>query len=95
MIRSAMVLAGALAFDLGVMVVAAQSADNANLTSCEASAGRSGGAACKGKHFPDALLLKIDRVNTADACKQKGGTVLTVSNLPMCRLPAPAVAHDR
>lgn len=35
------------------------------------------------------------RVNTVDACKHKGGTVLTVSNLPMCRLPAPAAAPDR
>lgn len=93
--RSAIILAGALAFDLGVVVVAARAAENANLTNCEVSAGRSSGGACNGKHFPDELLLKIDRVNTADACKQKGGTVLTVSNLPMCRLPAPAAAPDR
>lgn len=93
--RSAIILAGALAFDLGVVVVAARSAENTNLTNCEASAGRSGGGACKGKHFPDELLLKIDRVNTADACKHKGGTVLTVSNLPVCQLPAPAAASDR
>ena len=93
--KSALILAGALAFDLGVVVVAAQAAEIADPTKCEAGAPGARGGACKGKHFPDALLLKIDRVNTVDACKHKGGTVLVVANLPMCRLSAPAAAPGR
>ena len=83
---SALILAGAVAFDLGILVVAGQAAEAPTApAAAPAAPGR-------GKVFAkveiDHLYLKVDAVNTARACDHKHGKVVVVEGVSMCRLPA-------
>lgn len=85
---SAILLAGAVAFDLGVLIVAGHAAEAPKAPAAAPA------ATARGKVFPkvviDHFYLKVDAVNTARACDHKHGKVVEVEGVPMCRLPAKA-----
>lgn len=83
---SALLLAGAVAFDLGILVVAGQAAEAPKApTAPRAAPGLSLNFA---KVEIDHLYLKLDAVNTARACDHKHGKVVEIEGVSMCRLPA-------
>lgn len=100
--KTAIILATAAIFDLGIVVVASHAQQAPDTRSC-----------ANGKHIPDAQLsacrdtapfnpsgpsgpagqartvdmfLKIDRVNTVQACTARRGTVEVVEGQRQCRL---------
>lgn len=90
--KSAIVLAGALAFDLGVMVVGGHAAESPGAKGPKAPATK----VINGEKWIEYLKIKIDdvlvtgyaldRVNTADACRLKSGKVIDVAGMPVCQL---------
>lgn len=86
--KTAIILAGAVAFDLGVLVVAGQAAEAPKAPAAAPA------ATARGKVFPkveiDHFYLKVDAVNTARACDHKHGKVVDVAGVAMCQLPAKA-----
>jgi len=98
--KSAIVLTGALAFDLGVMVVAGQAAPPPN-PQIGVALGQDARAKPATKPYmkvelSDVLVssYQIGGANTAAACVLKGGTVTAVRDMPTCQIPAngPAAA---
>lgn len=105
--KATLVLAGALAFDLGVLVVAGQAAEAPKASDgapAPALAGRAGRASAD--HIDktttymkfklnDVLVsgYAIDRNNTARGCEIKLGKVIDVAGVPVCQLPAAPVAR--
>lgn len=83
--KTAIILAGAVAFDLGVLIVAGQAAEAPKgPTTAPTAPGVSLNFA---KVEIDYFYLKVDGVNTARSCDHKHGKVVEVSGVPMCRLP--------
>ncbi|MBI5941996.1 MAG: hypothetical protein HY859_16390 [Caulobacterales bacterium] len=89
--KTALILAGAMAFDLGVLVVAGQAA--------EAPKSPNGAPApTTVRKSDDYLKIKltevlvssyaIDRTHTAKGCEAKLGKVIDVAGMPVCQLPA-------
>jgi hypothetical protein len=127
--RTALILAGAAAFDLGVMAVAAQAQQTGDIPptrpthgspmggpifglSVQDPTGTGGctpggplsngtanpcgpaalsGEGTRGKHFP-VLHIRIDRVNTIQACRARQGEVVMHEGAQQCRIPDPAAA---
>lgn len=86
--KTALILAGAVAFDLGVLVVAGQAAE---APKAPASAPVAPGVSLNfAKVEIDYFYLKVDGVNTARSCDHKHGKVVDVAGVPMCRLPVKA-----
>lgn len=96
--KATLVLAGALAFDLGVMVVAGQAAEEARAPDGPAAVGKAGGTSPKyidkttrylKFKLNDVLIsgYAIDRNNTARGCEIKLGKVIDVAGMPVCQLP--------
>ena len=126
--KTALILAGAAAFDLGVMTVSVQAQESLRPSpgSVVAAPGTTSNrdnidqdaqltACANGKHIPDARLstcratpsdssgtasqtrsvdmfLKIDRVNSVQACTARRGEVVRHEGVQQCRLPAPGDA---
>ncbi len=93
--KSALVVAGALAFDLGVMVVAGQAAEapkTADGTPASTTVRKAGHKSTEYLKFKlnDVLVsgYAIDRNNTARGCEIKLGKVIDVAGMPVCQLPA-------
>ncbi|MDP3656001.1 MAG: hypothetical protein Q8R45_03420 [Brevundimonas sp.] len=82
--RTALILAGAAAFDLGVMVVASK-AQQASLPPSSFSTGGSAGQSRAVDYF-----LKIDQLNSVQACVARRGEVVMHEGSQQCRLPGPA-----
>lgn len=83
--KSVILLAGAVAFDLGVLVVAGQAAEAPKRpTSTPAAPSLSLNFI---KIDIDHSYLKLDGVNTARSCDHKHGKVVDVAGVPMCQLP--------
>lgn len=123
--KTALILAGAAMFDLGVVVVSVQAQESARPSpgSVVTAPGTTPNrdhidqdaqvtACANGKHIPDARLsacratssdpsgpagqtravdffLKIDRVNSVQACMARRGEVVRHEGVQQCRLPAP------
>jgi len=101
--KSVIILAGALAFDLGVMVVAGQATETA-----KGPAGPQAPALTVRKadekpieylkiKLTDVLVSSyaIDRTNTAEGCGLKSGKVVDVAGVPTCQLPAPSTPKNK
>lgn len=93
--KTAIVMAGALAFDLGILVVAGQAAEAPKAPESGAPATTVRKAGEKPveylKHkLTDVLVSSyaIDRTNTAQGCEHKLGKVIDVNGMPVCQLPA-------
>lgn len=122
--KTAIILAGAAMFDLGVVVVSVQAQESARpspgtvVTAPRTTPNRDHidqdaqlTACANGKHIPDARLsacratpadpsgpasqtravdmfLKIDRVNSVQACTARRGEVVRHEGVQQCRLPA-------
>ena len=74
---SAVLLAGAIAFDLGTMVVPVHAAVDSFIKFHNQSA-------------PGEIKynwIKLDRVNTAPACLSKGGQVVQHDGVQQCQMP--------
>ncbi len=91
--KSAIVLAGALAFDLGVMVVGGHAAESPGAKGPQAPATTVRKAGEKPVEYlkikmDDVLVTgyALDRANTADACRLKSGKVIDVAGMPVCQL---------
>lgn len=123
--KAALILAGAAAFDLGVMAVSVQAQESLRPSpgTVVAAPGTTSNrdhidqdaqltACANGKHIPEARLstcratpsdssgpasqtrsvdmfLKIDRVNSVQACTARRGEVVRHEGVQQCRLPAP------
>ncbi len=97
--KTAIVMAGALAFDLGILVVAGHAAETpkgATATPAPApgtltvrKAGEKPVEYLKYK-LSDVLVSSyaIDSTNTRQGCEQKLGKVVDVGGMPVCKLPA-------
>ncbi|MDP1632745.1 MAG: hypothetical protein Q8L66_15120 [Caulobacter sp.] len=83
--KTALILAGALAFDLGVLVVGAQAADAPRRPT--ATPGEPGVSLNFAKVEIDYFYIKIDAVTSRQACEHKSGKVVDVKGLPMCQVP--------
>ena len=70
--KSALILAAAVAFDLGIMVVASQSASADFFLKIE--------GVQDGK--------KVGTFANADACNAAGGKIMKVGDMPQCQLPS-------
>lgn len=94
--KSVIILAGAIAFDLGVLVVTGQAAETP-----KAPAGPQAPALTVRKagekpveylkiKLTDVLISSyaIDRTNTAEGCGLKSGKVVNVAGVPTCQLPS-------
>lgn len=101
--KSVIILAGALAFDLGVMVVAGQAAENPKGPAASQApaltvrkAGEKPVEYLKIK-MTDVLISSyaIDRTNTAEGCGLKSGKVVNVAGVPTCQLPAPTAPKGK
>lgn len=97
--KSALVLAGALAFDLGVFVVAGQAVEAPKTPESGApttvrKAGAKSDEYLKIK-LTDVLVSSytIDRNHTARDCESKHGKVVEVAGMPVCQLPAAPAAR--
>lgn len=86
--KTAIILAGAVAFDLGVLVVAGHAAE---APKAPAAAPATEGVSLNfAKIKVDYIYMKLDAINTARACDHKYGKVVDVAGMPMCQLPAKA-----
>jgi hypothetical protein len=100
--RLALLGAAALAFDLGVLVVAGHAAEapktagGAPAPAVGPEAGHKSTEYMKYK-LTDVLVSSyaIDRTNTAKGCESKHGKVVEVAGMPMCQLPAKAAPAPR
>lgn len=88
---SALILAGALAFDLGVLVVGAQAAETPKPTAPKAD----GISLNFSKVEIDYIYIKFDAVNSRQACEHKSGKVVDVKGIAMCQLPKTAAPGGR
>ncbi|WP_340643795.1 hypothetical protein [Phenylobacterium sp.] len=87
----ALILAGALVFDLGVVVVGAQAAE-----APKPSAPKADGTSLNfSKVEIDYIYIKFDTVNSRQACAHKSGKVVDVKGIPMCQLPKTAAPGGR
>lgn len=86
--KTALILAGAAVFDLGVMVVASQ----AQQAPLPPSSFQIGGSADPSRAVD--MFLKIDRVNSVQACTARRGEVVMREGVQQCRLPGPAGSPD-
>ena len=87
---SAIILAGAVAFDLGVLVVAGQAAEapKAPKAPAAATAPVAPGVALNFEKIKvDYIYIKVDLLNTVKSCEHKHGKVVEVEGVAMCRLP--------
>lgn len=98
--RLALLGAAALAFDLGVMVVAGKAAEAPKAADGAPAPAMTRKGAQKTteylKYKLDDVLVSsyaIDRTNTARGCESKHGKVVEVAGMPMCQLPAAPVAR--
>lgn len=94
--KSKIILAGALAFDLGVMVVAGHAAETSKGPGTAPAPAKNAAAVDYflkldgvSKHKTDIELLsfRIDSVNTVAVCNHKSGKVANVSGVPTCQFP--------
>jgi hypothetical protein len=95
--KVALILAGAVAFDLGVVVLAGQAAEPAGGASASGPAGL---PTASGEHFIKVqktgvklqdihfAFLRIDSGNTAAACVMNGGTVVAREGKSFCKVPS-------
>ena len=100
--KSVIILAGAIAFDLGVMVVVGQAAETPKgpagpqaPASTVRKAGEKPVEYLKIK-LTDVLVSSyaLDRTNTAEGCGLKSGKVVNVAGVPTCQLPAPTTPKN-
>tara|TARA_R110000850_G_scaffold86799_1_gene186740 strand:- start:158 stop:502 length:345 start_codon:yes stop_codon:yes gene_type:complete len=93
--RTALILAGAAVFDLGIVAVSAQARQAAQdaalvprpiISGPDASRQASSSSEHKGERT---IFIKIDNLNTVRACTSRRGEVVTVEGVQQCRLPAP------
>lgn len=91
---SALILAGALAFDLGILVVGAQAAETPRGPSPLPAPARGSpspeGIKTNGyidKTSSDYIYIKLDLVTSRQVCAQKSGNVVAVQGIQMCQLP--------
>jgi hypothetical protein len=91
---AAIVLAGALTFDLGILVAAGQAAEapkapESGAPSTVRKAGTKSDEYLKFK-LTEVLVTSyaIDRTHTARDCEIKLGKVIDVAGMPVCQLPA-------
>jgi hypothetical protein len=93
--RTTLILAGAAIFDLGVMAVSAQAQqrtpDHAPQAGPTTSGPVSSGQASRiGDHKGEqTIFIKVDRVNTVQACIARRGDVVVQDGVQQCRLPGP------
>ena len=98
--KTAFLIAGAIAFDLGVLVVASHAATgedflkgnkaNAKATGSGAPANATEGAGGGKVSVQDFHFYKIDKVHTSEACMNNGGTPVTNSaGLHACQSKQP------
>lgn len=100
--KTALILAGALAFDLGVLVVAGHAVeapkgpDGTPAPTTVRKAGTKSDEYLKIK-LNDVLVSSyaIDRTHTARGCEIKLGKVIDVAGMPVCQLPATAAPAPR
>ena len=98
--KTTIALAGALAFDLGILVVGGHAAE-APKTPDGSPAGltvrKAGEKPIEYLKFKaDAVSsYAIDRTNTARGCLLKHGKVVDVAGMPVCQIPAPADPTNR
>ena len=96
--RTALILAGAAAFDLGVMAVAVQAQQQTQTPRSTGPAPSGPGQDAAGlKAFEDLAVrhetyIKIDPVNTIQACTARRGQVVTHEGAQQCRIPTPDAA---
>lgn len=82
--KTAFLVAGAIAFDLGVLVVASHAAPLQHYKEQKADGPAASFTGCvKGQHFPGCQaetqnqhFYKIDKVNTAESCMDHNGAVV-------------------
>ncbi|MBP6546049.1 MAG: hypothetical protein KA220_04970 [Phenylobacterium sp.] len=97
-------MAGALAFDLGILVVGAQAADPPKgaapippqahgSVSLNFQEIKTNGYI--DKTSPDYIYIKMDAVTSRQVCEQKSGKVVAVKGIPMCQLPKTAATNVR
>ena len=93
--KTAIVMAGALAFDLGVLVVAGQAAEAPKAPTATPAPQATDKYIEKQTGYlkykmTDVLVSSyaIDRTNTAKGCEHKLGKVIDVNGMPVCQLPA-------
>ena len=80
--RVGLILAGAVMFDLGVVVSSSHAAYDAFL---KLDSARS----------HDALKIKLDKVNDAGVCRAHGGSVLKSGGVEYCKVPANRTTHSQ
>ena len=94
--KSKIILAGALAFDLGVMVVAGHAeeatkgpgaAPAKNAAAVDYFLKFDGVSKHKHKGEIEILSFRIDSINTVAVCNHKAGKVATVGGVPTCQFP--------
>jgi hypothetical protein len=91
--KTALILAGALAFDLGAFVAGGQAAETpGGPTPIPVPAPSCIGRCSNGEHIRTLALIKLDALTTPQVCVQKGGKVVDVKGIPMCKLPAPTTS---
>jgi hypothetical protein len=81
--KTAIILAGAVAFDLGVLVVAGGAAEAPKRPTSTVPSLSLNFVKIDIRH----IYLKLDAVNTARDCDHKHGKVVDVEGVPMCQLP--------
>lgn len=102
--KTPLILAGAIAFDLGVMVVSGHAAEPAKLPQPAPASktavdmfikvGKAESASLNFSKFKTEYL-KIDNVQTRQACKAGGGKVVKQNGAAACQTPADFDADGR
>ena len=90
--KTAILIAGAIAFDLGVLVVASHAGDDLSAT-VKYKAAKIAEAAPQSDFF-----LKFDTVNTPQSCMTRGGKTASQNGVQGCLLPGkdgPASISDQ
>jgi len=99
--KSKIILAGALAFDLGVMIVAGHAAETQKGPAPAPTGAKSATTDGYMKHESylkhqsvtshkteiELFSFRIDSINTVDVCKHKAGKVTKVGGVPTCQFP--------
>ena len=88
--KTALILAGAAVFDLGVMVVGAQARQQSPTPPPTPGVPDQGTARGQHiKHGPEFVFIKLDQALTARACGARRGEVVRHEGVQQCRLPTP------
>lgn len=99
--KSKIILAGALAFDLGVMVVAGHAEEGPKGPGAAPTGAKNATAVdyflkldrvSKHKSEIEILSFRIDSINTVAVCSLKSGKVATVSGVSTCQFPKAATS---